>query len=284
MPECLVDVLVLTRNEAGNIVPCLESARTLGDCLGELIVIDDFSDDQTVLLAGSAGARAVQRALDDFASQRNFALGQARSDWVFFLDADERLSPGLARAVRDVVSRSPAAAGRLQRRSTAFGRKMRFGPLAPDWVVRLFPRTQVRWTGLVHEMPVHSLPEIRLAGWLEHHTYGSWEKYLAKWQLYAAMWAREAHRTGRRGSLGKGVLRAGAAFAKMFLGKLGILGGPLVWALCWYYSGYTLSKYLLLSELDNTRPESPPESPPEFPPEFPPESPPEFPPEKPPDG
>jgi glycosyltransferase involved in cell wall biosynthesis len=243
-----LDVLILTKNEQANIAPCLDSVKTLGSIIREIIVIDDFSDDETTVLAEKAGARVIRRKLDNFAAQRNFALENSAGAWVFFLDADERLTPELARAIESqVVAESPAA-GSILRRSIAFGRPQRFGPLAPDRVVRLFPRTKVRWTGLVHERPEHDLAVNSLGGYLEHHTYTRWSKYLEKWQKYASLWALEAQNRGKNASVLGAVIRAAGAFLKMFLVKLGILGGPVTWALCWYYSGYTLSKYLLLAE------------------------------------
>ncbi|MDR1086499.1 MAG: glycosyltransferase family 2 protein [Deltaproteobacteria bacterium] len=247
-----IDVLILTRNEEANIQACLDGAKNLGSFLGEIIIIDDFSSDKTEEIAVNAGAKVIKRALDNFADQRNFALENSLAQWVFFLDADERLSPSLAKSVQTLVSKGIVAAGRLKRRSLAFGTRQRFGPLSPDWVTRLFPRSKVKWQGLVHERPIFNLPVINLTGCLEHHTYSSWPRYLEKMNTYALWWAKEACQTGRSSTPIKALARGGWAFFKMLFGKLGILGGPVTWALCFYYSGYTLSKYLLLADLSKT--------------------------------
>ncbi|MDR0548401.1 MAG: glycosyltransferase family 2 protein [Deltaproteobacteria bacterium] len=248
MSQLTLDVLILAKNEAAEIVDCLNSAKALGPYLKELIVVDDFSQDQTASLAKQAGARVVQRRLSNFADQRNFALSLSSADWVFFLDCDERLSPALIEAIQKSLSAGQLIAGEVKRRVFAFGRRQRFGPLAGDKVVRLFPRTLVQWTGLVHERPLYELPKRPLAGYLEHHTYATWAEYLAKWSLYASLGAQESRRKGRKASAFKAATRALGAFGKMFFGKLGFLGGPSAWALCWFYSGYTLAKYLLLTD------------------------------------
>ncbi|MDR1871371.1 MAG: glycosyltransferase family 2 protein [Deltaproteobacteria bacterium] len=260
MPNPLLDALILTRNEAANIEECLASARLLGDILGEIIVIDDHSDDNTPEIAKKLGARVMTRKLTDFASQRNFALSQSQAPWVFFLDADERVSPELAAAIKEILAQGQMVKGAVKRRVFAFGRRQRFGPLAGDWVTRLFPKDQVEWAGLVHERPVAQLPEVRLDGHLAHHTYADWAEYLDKWRRYAQLWAKDAKLKGRTSSVQKAVSRAVAAFCKMFFGKLGFLGGPTAWALCWYYSGYTLSKYLLLADKAITAPQTNPKA------------------------
>ena len=84
-----LSVLILAKNEEKNIEDCIKSAAFAD----EIVVIDDFSDDGTPALAEGLGARVVQRALaGDWGAQQTFAIGQARHEWILFLDADERIS------------------------------------------------------------------------------------------------------------------------------------------------------------------------------------------------
>lgn len=237
-----LSVIVLAKNESRHIRACLASAAGAD----ELLVIDDFSDDDTASLALAAGAVVAQHRLADFSAQRNFALGRATGDWVFFLDADERFSPELMAAVKRHLAESPQAAGSVVRKNFAFGRRHRFGPLKPDRVTRLFPRPAVRWEGEVHERPVTDLPVRPLAGHLVHLTYHSWAQYLEKQHRYARIWAEQAAARGRTSTPLKAFFRGVAGFLKMFILNLGFLGGPSAWALCWHHGGYTLAKYLRL--------------------------------------
>jgi hypothetical protein len=131
---------------------------------------------------------------------------------------------------------------------------MRFGPLWPDRVARLFPKGSVRWEGLVHERPVSGLPTARLKGHVLHHTYPDFRTYVEKQALYARLWARGASARGASATPFKAFTRAFLALLKMSVLKLGLLDGPAGWCLCWYYSGaYTLGKYLLLADMTGAR-------------------------------
>ncbi|MDR1658536.1 MAG: glycosyltransferase family 2 protein [Deltaproteobacteria bacterium] len=248
-----LDVVVLTKNEEKNITDCLRSFRGLG----RAVVIDDGSTDRTVALAQAQGAQVHYRSLDSFAEQRNFALTKTDADWIFFLDADERFTPALRSSVEKFVSRPQPAAGSIRRVNYAFGRRHRFGHLAPDRVTRLFPRGRVKWERAVHESPETDLPIEKLEGFLEHHTYGDWNRYLDKFVGYARLWAEEEFQNGRRTTALSAVLHAAAAFFKMAVQRLGFLEGSVGWALCWYHGGYTLSKYLLLLQKQNHNPPGP---------------------------
>lgn len=241
-----LSLIILTRNESRNISECLESVEGAD----EILVVDDFSDDDTVSLAENSGARVLRRKLDSFAGQRNFALAESRGDWVFFLDADERFSSDLMEMVRVHMASGDEGPGSIKRRNFAFGLNHHFGPLKPDRVVRLFKRGSVRWEGAVHERPVYSGTDKHLNGYLKHLTYRDWDHYLTKQFRYATLWAAEASARGRKAGPFKAVVRGALGFFKMMVLNLGILGGPVCWALCWYHGAYTLTKYLKLSELN----------------------------------
>ena len=239
-----IDIIILTRNEAKNITDCIQSFQGLG----RAIVIDDNSQDATASLAEAAGAAVYTRALDNFSSQRNFALTKATADWVLYLDADERFTSELIEGVRRFVELGPQAAGTLKRINYAFGRRHRFGQLSPDWATRLFPRGKVKWTGLVHEFPESDLPVKPVRGFLRHYTYNDWPRYMEKLVKYAALWAEDEHKKGRRASMLRAVSHAFSSFFKTFFLKLGFLEGPLGWVLCVYNGCYTLTKYVFLSQ------------------------------------
>ena len=96
-----LSVLLLAKNEEQNIEDCIRSV-SFAD---EIIVIDDFSTDRTAELARSLGARVVQRALaGDWGAQQTFAIQEATHDWIYFLDADERVSPRLAEHIKSIVA------------------------------------------------------------------------------------------------------------------------------------------------------------------------------------
>lgn len=240
-----VTVIVMAKNEERNIEACLDSASGVD----EILVLDDHSQDGTASLAEARGARVIRRQLANFADQMNFGASEARGDWIFILDADERFTPGLLEAIRKHLAQGPAAVGTVLRRNFAFGRRHRFGPLKADRVPRLFPRGAVRWQGLVHAQPVFSLPEKPL-GALRHYTYRDWDHYFRKLDQYAGLWADDAHKKGKNPSSWTIWTHLLWNQFKMFIINLGLLGGPVCWALCFLNGEYTLKKYLRLQDLN----------------------------------
>ena len=99
-----VSVIILARNEEHNIHDCIESVQFAD----EVLVIDDFSTDNTVKIAEEMGASVVQHAMNgDWGAQQTFGIEQAKSDWILFLDADERISEPLAKEIQAIVVNEP---------------------------------------------------------------------------------------------------------------------------------------------------------------------------------
>ena len=239
-------ILILTKNEEANIAAVIENAR---QCSDEVVIVDSGSTDRTVELAKAAGARVVYRAWDnDFAAQRNFALQQTRSDWVLYLDADERLTASLQVSVKEAVAKNENKQYSIQRKSSAFGKRFNYGVLYPDWVPRLFPRDSVVWVGQVHEHPECELPLQKLSGFMEHYTYRSWQQWETKMSRYTTIWARDAYKRGRRTSLAGIFFHGIGGFLKMCFVKRGILDGWMGFYLCCLHFFYTTLKYLKLYE------------------------------------
>lgn len=241
-------VLILTKNEEKNLA---DTIRSVQGCTSEIIVVDSGSTDRTVQIAKELGARVAFRAWDnDFSAQRNFALVQTRAKWVLFLDADERPTPALAEAIRQATSASaPEKKYRLERRTAAFGTTFKHGTLKPDFVCRLFPRTTVTWVNKVHERPECALPEARLPGYLEHHTYSGWGDWERKLCLYTTIWAEDAYAKGKRTSVPSAMLHSFGGLFKMLVLQLGFLDGAMGVCLCFNHFSYELLKYLKLYEL-----------------------------------
>ena len=236
-------VIILTHNEEKNIVDCMQSASFADECL----VIDDCSNDGTRELAEAHGARVISHPMTDgFAAQRNFAIEQTTADWIFYLDADERVSDAAAKEIRDLVDNNKVAAYQIKRINIAFGQRMHYGAHKPDWSLRLYPRTAVKWSGLVHEHIETSLPVKKLNGTLDHYTYTDWNKYLEKFNLYTSMMVKKMHAEGQRSSVFKIIFRPIYAFFRAYILKLGFLDGLLGFILSLTHYFYTLMKYVKL--------------------------------------
>lgn len=240
-----VTVVILTKNEEKNIVGVIENAKKI---TSSVLVIDSGSTDNTVSLAQKQGARVVYRAWNnDFSAQRNFALEHVNTEWVLYLDADERMNDTLISEIKIVVQSNKNAVYRFIRRNSAFGRDFKYGVLGPDSVIRLFPKDKVRWQDKVHERPVGALPVVTLKGFIKHYTYRTFAQYIQKMNQYSSIGAQNYYDKHKRVSvLGDFVFRPFFAFFKMYILKKGFLEGWLGLVLCLNYANYTLNKYVKL--------------------------------------
>lgn len=126
----------------------------------EVLIVDSGSTDKTVQLAEENGAKVVYRAWDnDFAAQRNFALQHVETEWVLYLDADERMNDELCCAVEKAMAAKTQKQYSIMRKIHAFGFTYKHGIFKPDEVLRLFPVNKVHWENKVHERPVCDLPK-----------------------------------------------------------------------------------------------------------------------------
>lgn len=247
-----VTVVILTKNEELNIASVIENAKSVSD---NILVVDSGSTDKTVELARENGAKVVFREWDnDFSTQRNFALERIDTDWVLYLDADERLNERLASDVKSVVESGKVAMYRFVRRNSAFGRDFKYGVLGPDSVIRLFPKDKVRWQDKVHERPVGDLPVITLNGYMKHYTYRTFKQYVQKMNQYSSIGAQNYYDKHKKVSIiGDFVFRPAFAFLKMYVLKKGFLEGWLGFVLCLNYANYTLNKYVKLKLLNEEK-------------------------------
>jgi glycosyltransferase involved in cell wall biosynthesis len=144
-----LSVIVHTRNAAQQLPACLESVAWAD----EVLVIDMASTDQTVQIAEAQGARILHHVPVDCVDEaRNWGLSQVAYDWTLVVDADERIPPGLAGRIQELLAARPIIAGYwLPRRNFFFGQPV--ADLFPDYQLRLFRSQHAFWRGLVHELP-----------------------------------------------------------------------------------------------------------------------------------
>ncbi len=239
-------VAILTKNEENHILDAIASAKP---CADQILVVDSGSTDHTVPLAREAGADVVYRAWDnDFAAQRNFALQQAKGDWILYLDADERLTPALVRKVQQIKSGPLDAQYSFKRINHAFGHEFHHGAFGPDRVKRLFPRDTVEWVGKVHERPECRLPQKDLPEALLHYTYDSYEQWWNKAGQYTTIWAEDARARGKKATAGAAVGHALGGMLKVYVLQGGFLEGSMGFIATLQHGLYTAMKYMKLVE------------------------------------
>lgn len=192
-----ITVGILAGNNEDIIAECLESAAWADELL---VILDDRSTDRTAEIAQDLGARVVANRFCDFAQQRNFGLEQARTEWLFYLDSDERTTPALAEEIRARIGEGDCAGWWVPRRNYIWGKETRHGGWYPDYQLRLLRVGQARYDPerQVHEVVLLDGPEGYLSEHLLHHNYTTMAQFIAKQRQYVDLEARIRQQEGVR--------------------------------------------------------------------------------------
>ncbi len=229
-----ISALVIARNEGANLAECLASVSWADE---SVVVVDASSRDDTLEIAQREADGVVVRAFDDFASQRNAGLEAARGAWILAVDADERVTSGLALEIRAALDASrhaasvddrahaPCSGYRVPIRSVVLGRRFRFSGTQDDLPLRLFRRDRGRWVGAVHETVDLSGAVETLREHIEHCTIPDLNTFLAKINKYTTLEAIKLEQAGRRPSLFDLVARPIYTFMKLYFAKQGFRDG-----------------------------------------------------------
>ena len=214
--------MLITRNAADQLGACLASLAFAD----EILVVDSGSDDGSREIAAQHGARVIEKDWMGFGRQKQYAVEQARNDWVLCVDADERVSPELARSIAAALAAPQAPIYRMARRNRFLGRWLSHGEGYPDWSLRLFDRKEARWSDdPVHEKVLYAVTPGTLDGDLLHESATDLSDYLAKMNRYTTLAAEQLHANGRKAGLAVLVLSPVVRFVKFYVLRLGFLDG-----------------------------------------------------------
>jgi len=245
-----ISAVLIVKNEAQKLPDCLRSL-TWAD---EIVVLDSGSSDNTCAIAAEFSAKVfVNTDWQGFGVQRERAAQLATGDWIFMIDADERVTSDLQASLLAAVKQAPAI-WFVNRLCWCFGRFIKHSGMHPDWVPRLYPRNQALYDATrVHERLVNTqhLPEQKLSGHLLHYVYDSVRHQQQKAAHYAEEWALQRVKAGKKASLTGASLHAFACFIRMYIFRLGFLDGKQGFLLALLLSQSTFIKYAEL--WDRTR-------------------------------
>lgn len=243
-----LSVIVITKNEEKNLPDCLESVRWAD----EIVVVDSASTDKTVEIAQRFTSKVYIRPWDGFAAAKNFALQQCTSDWILWLDADERVTDGLADEIQGIVRQGDnhTAAFEFPRKAYFLGRWIKHCGWYPGYVVRLFKRGAGSFREVkVHESLIVDGTTSRLQHDLLHYTDPNLWHYFEKFNRYTTLAAEELAGGGARFSLGQLIVRPTWVFIRMYVIKRGFMDGVEGFILSVLSSCYVFTKYAKLWEL-----------------------------------
>jgi glycosyltransferase involved in cell wall biosynthesis len=221
-PRAPLSAVLITRNAAAVLEPCLASLAFAD----EIVVVDSGSSDGTAEIAVRHGVRVVQKEWLGFGRQKQFAVEQAKHDWVLCLDADETVSPQLAASILAALAEPVSPVYRMPRRNRFLGRWLSHGEGYPDWSPRLFNRMNARWSDdLVHEKVLYAVTPGTLQGDLMHDSADDLAAYLDRQNRYTTLAARQAYELGRSAGFFNLLLSPVVRFFKFYVFRLGFLDG-----------------------------------------------------------
>lgn len=237
---------ILTLNESKRIASCIKSA-SFAD---EVIVFDSGSSDNTATLAREAGAKVfVDANWQGFAEQRNRLLTQTTSEYIFFLDADEEITPELKLEIIDAVAQGEQAVWEVQWDQVAFGRtltKMK----STGGVQRLFQRkTIMSFEGVVHEGAItnpSALPIHTFKNKLVHHSRETIHDSLLKLAQYSQLGALKRKQSGKAGGIWRGFLSGIGNFIRLYIVRRGFLCGAQGFLYCLFVALECYFRYVAL--------------------------------------
>jgi len=243
MPK--LSAIIICRNEEKDIEGAIQSLLWAD----EILIVDSYSTDNTLTIAGNYPVKILQRTFENYSRQRNWALDQAAYDWVLMLDADERLTPELQHEIQDLLAdtmKSPAYS--IYRCNFFMGKEVRYSGWQNDWVVRLFDKSNSRYSdNNVHEeLILNRGRPARLKHKMWHYTYRNLSHYLQKWDSYSTLSAKDKANSTQSVSFYHLMLKPAFRFFRHYILKLGILDGKVGFVISYLAASGVFMRYLKL--------------------------------------
>lgn len=244
-----LSVTIISKNEADRIEPCLQSVADWAD---EIIVLDSGSTDDTVSIARRFTDKVYETDWPGYGPQKQRALDKASCDWVFSLDADERITPELRQDIDKALSEdTPYVAFEMPWAVIVYGKRLDYGRSARD-VLKLFRREGGQFSiDQVHEHIIPAVGKIgKLKGRLLHYTHRDYGHALYKNAHYAWLGAQKRY-TNRKwgGGLFLALLRSIWTFFHIYFLRLGFLDGRVGFISAALYAQVSFNKYVGLWSL-----------------------------------
>jgi glycosyltransferase involved in cell wall biosynthesis len=246
-----ITAIIPTLNEEVNIEQAIKSV----DFADEIIVIDSYSTDATVSLAKKHNINVIQRVFDDYSTQKNYAIDKAKYDWIYILDADERVTHELRNEILETVKKPNGFVGFYVFRTFYFaGKKLKYSGYQHDKVIRLFRKDKCQYNGKkVHERIKANGKVGFLNNKLEHYTYRNYNHFIEKLNRYAGIKAQILYDKGHSVNAFHLLIKPPVRFVIHFIIKGGIFDGFPGFMVSGVMAYGVLSRYIKLWLLNHNR-------------------------------
>ena len=243
-----IDVIILTNNEEDVIEDCLKSVKGWAE---NIFVIDAGSTDKTVEIAKKNGAQVFEHDFKDFAHQRNFAFTKVKSSWIFYLDADERVTTEFKKEVEDKINSGEKSGFEVKRKTYYFGKNWGL----EDKVARIFRVDNfIEWRGVVHETAYINGEMGLIQSPIEHFTHRNLEQMLAKTNNWSKLEAKLRFATNHPPMRGWRFIRVMMSeFIRSYFKEKGYKNGTYGLIEAIYQSYSMFITYAKLWEMQNTK-------------------------------
>lgn len=234
----MISVTVITKNEGANIERCLKSVQWAD----EIIVVDAESTDNTVTIAKKLNAKVIVKKWEGFAKQKEFAVSQAKNDWIFLIDADEEVTKALKDEILVTIQNKDALHGyEVPRKSFFLGKWIRYGGWYPGYQFRLFKKNKAE----MNHRPVHEGFSVKgiigqLQSDINHYTYTSLHQYIEKMNDYSSLEVLNKIAKGKQMRWYNFILNPLSTFLRMIISQKGYKDG---------FHGFLLAYYSALHSL-----------------------------------
>lgn len=236
------------------IIPTLNEESFIEDAIlsvafaDEIIVIDSFSTDNTVEIAERNNARVIQRKFDNFSSQKNYAISKAKNDWIYILDADERIPVELKQEILNAMENPNDTVGfYIYRKFYFLEENINYGGWQADRVIRLFRRDRCKYNGnLVHEIIDFNGTVATFNSKIDHYSYRGFDHYANKLNLYASLQAQELYEIKKKVNIFLLTLKPPFRFFVHYIIRRGFLDGYPGFILAAQHSYGVFTRYVKL--------------------------------------
>lgn len=215
---------IITLNEEKNIAACIDSMLTVCD---EIIVVDSGSTDNTIEIAKSLGAIIVNQPYLGDGIQKNVALNYTQNKWVLSLDADERLTPDMTQAIKQLDLESTNTEGYSFRRQNMIGNRwIKHCGWYPDRCIRLYNTDKTRFADVKQHASVQTKNVSNIDADIIHYSFKNIGELFAKpGRNFSGRAAKIMYAKGKRANSFSPFTHGLNAFIRKYIFQRGFMGG-----------------------------------------------------------